>query len=249
MITDYKYRLHTADGKCKRCDLSTGCSIFGHSYLPFSNIELIVVSAYPAAEEIKQGITLASNQPKDKMDLMNTGRFFRSFITYVFDQDPTFPSELKPFYERIFFTNMIKCSPMVRKEQREVKSQHINICKDWLELEIEEIEGYNFTVPILLAGTEASKLLHKDMTVYANRRKVHHYKERHACVISLNPAEVLRYSLKTIKESKVLQDGRLRVQDVAYWKPIPFGESRWHFKRDLELIKEQVVLNYQLRNK
>lgn len=257
-MSEYLHTIKQANSKCRRCSLSSGKSIFGHSFGHLNNVQLIIISAYPAKEEIEKGYTLAPNAPKPRKNnqdneiyRMNAGRFLQASISKVFDDDLTFPSELKPFYNRIFFTNAIKCSPLgyarQDKKQMDVTDTHLNICREWLELEIAEIAKSNPTVPILLAGSEAVKLIYKKEGVYNNRRKLHSYKGIHPVVITFNPVEPLRYALMEITKHKVRGDGSMRVEAINFLQPIPVGEMRYHWLNDLELVKQQVVGNYAAR--
>lgn len=214
------YRIAEADSKCNRCDLSSGCAIFGHSEVPLKDVLLIVVSAYPGREEVKQGITLAPSKDKS----YNAGKFFRRFIEYVFDSDERFV-KYRPFINHIFLTNAIKCSP----NKKEVKGTHIQKCKSWLDLELDKLP---LTAPILIAASHALESLTDSKSLYAARRKVSYIKH-HPYIVTFNPIEPLRYSLETMDKPN----------EVSFWRPIPYGEMRWHFNRDIELAKK-LVLEY-----
>lgn len=245
MLQENLYSITTKfDARCKRCSLTTGRAIGGHSFSPLSKLGLFIISAYPGAEEVKQGFSLAPNTQSPTMDTMNAGRYLRYALTHVFDLDPSFPSSLKPFYKYCAYSNIVKCSPIIRKEKKDVSEQHIKVCKDWLELEVEELSKHNPKIPLLLLGSEACKLIDKDLTVYSNRRKLFHYKNLNPTIISFNPIECVRYSHRTLKDFKTRLDGTLKVEDIGYWKPLPFGSVPWHFLKDLELIKKYVLNHY-----
>lgn len=217
------YRIQEADTTCKRCPMSSGCSVFGQSEVPLGSVSLIVVSAYPGKEEVKQNVSLAAATD----DTFNAGKFFRYSIASVFDSDERIPPSMKPFVKRIFITNAVKCSP-----KSDVKQTYIDKCRDWLDIEIGKMpEG----VPILIAASEAVKsLLGKGESLYANRRVVHQIGS-HPAVVTFNPIEPLRYSLELEKG----KDSKSKIPN--FWKPIPYGEMRWHYLNDLKLVKDLVV--------
>ena len=161
------------DSKCSACSLSNNLAIGGHTFGKVSEVEMIIIAAYPAREEVKKGYSLAPNQRRKNIDKPNAGRYVQYSILSAFDSDPKFPKELKPFYDRIAFSNMIKCSPFNKTgDKLDVTDKHIRTCKSmWLEKEIAEIGKYNPTCPIMLCGSEAVKLLGPKTKVYSNRRK------------------------------------------------------------------------------
>lgn len=234
--------------KCSKCNLSNKMSIGGHTFGNISDIELLIVAAYPARHEIRQGYSLAPNPLKSNLTKPNAGRYLESCITALFDLDPAFPSSLKPFYKHIAFTNIIKCSPFTKSGDKiDVKDLNIKVCKTWLEREIEIIHKYNPTCPILLCGTEASKLIHPKMTIYSNRRKQYFYKETHPVILSFNPVEAVRMTAYEISISDRNKKGRLIVHDVKPEKPVILGSLSWHWRKDLHSIKDLVLSNYSLR--
>lgn len=233
---------------CRDCSLSNNCAIGGHSFGKISEIELLVVAAYPAREELKKGFSLAPNNPRPKIDRLNAGRYLKYSILASFDNDENFPPELKSFYNRIGFSNMIKCSPFNKTgDKLTVTDKHIKSCKKWLEKEIAEVSKYNPTCPILLCGSEAVKLLGPKTKVYTNRRKKFIYNNTHPVVVTFNPVEVVRYTSYVITENKTTSRGKLLVEEVRPEKPIIIGSPTWHWKKDIESVKELVLANYKLR--
>ena len=234
---------------CDKCALSNGQAIGGHSFGKISDVELIIIAAYPAREELKKGYSLAANQPRPKIDKPNAGRYVEYSTIYHFDWDNNFPEELKPFYNRVAFTNMIKCSPFSRTgDKLDVKDRHVKTCKQvWLEKEIDAIAAYNPTCPILLCGSEAAKLLSPKQKVYSSRRKRFIYNNSHPVMVTFNPVEVVRYTSYEITESKINTKGKLLVEAVKPEKPIIIGSTTWHWKQDMESMKELVQANYDFR--
>jgi hypothetical protein len=215
------FRIKDLDLRCKRCNLSTGQSIFGQAEVPLDDVCLAVISAYPGKEELKQNISLA---PIEKG--FNAGKFFRLSISATFDNDDRIPETYKPFIKKVFITNAIKCSPA----KGGVKPPNIAKCRDWLEMEMRSLPP---NVPILLAASEAVKsILGSDQGLYTNRRKTELTWEGHPLVVTFNPIEPLRYALETqVGDS----------DKFTFWKPVPYGEMRWHYMNDLELIKTFVI--------
>ncbi len=234
---------------CKNCNLFNNQAIGGHSFGQIDKVELIIVAAYPAMEEVKKGYSLASNLKKDKIDRLNAGRYVEYSIKQTFDLDNNVPVDLKPFYSRIAFTNMIKCSPFSKTGQKiDVKDVHIKTCKQtWLEKEIRAIANFNPTCPILLCGSEAVKLLHPKQKVYSSRRKEFTYNNTHPVIVTFNPVEAVRYTSNCITESRVNSKGRLLVNSIKPEKPIVVGSTTWHWKQDMDLIKKLVLNNYNNR--
>lgn len=235
---------------CRNCGLSNGQAIGGHSFNKISNVELIIVAAYPAREELKKGYSLAANSVRPKIDKPNAGRYLQYSTIYHFDWDEYFPEELKPFYDKVAFTNMIKCSPFNKTgDKLTVSDKHIKTCKQlWLEKEIETIGMYNPTCPILLCGSEASKLLHPKQKVYASRRKHYIYNNTHPVMVTFNPVEVVRYTPYEIVESRINTKGKMFVQSTKPEKPVIIGSPIWHWKKDMESIKKLVLANYKYKN-
>lgn len=234
---------------CKNCNLFSNQAIGGHSFCKTSEVELIIVAAYPAIEEVKKGYSLASNERKENIDRLNAGRYVEYSIKQIFDFDNNVPSSLKPFYNKIAFTNMIKCSPFSKRgEKIDVKDKHIKTCKQtWLEKEIAFISNFNPTCPILLCGSEAAKLLAPKQKVYSSRRTEFVYNNTHPTIVTFNPVEAVRYTSYEIEESRINSKDRLVVTSIKPEKPIVIGSTTWHWKQDVELIKKLVLENYQKR--
>jgi len=235
--------------ECRNCTLANNCALDGHSFGRTSEIELLIVAAYPAREEIKQGFSLAPNKRRPKIDKPNAGRYLQYSIMAAFDNDKDFPDELKPFYNRIGFTNMIKCSPFTKTGDKiNVTDRNIKACKQtWLEKEIAEIGRYNPTCPILLCGSEAVKLLGPKTKVYANRRQQFTYNNTHPVIVTFNPVEVVRYTAYAISEKKVTSRGKLLVEEIRAEKPVVIGSPTWHWRQDMDSVKKLVIDNYNFR--
>lgn len=231
---------------CTACSLANKGAIGGHTFGPLQDIELLIVAAYPAKEEIKKGFSLAPNERRPNIDKPNAGRYVKYSIIHAFDNDPDFPEELKPFYGRIAFSNMIKCSPFnARHEKMDVTDKHVRTCKQtWLEKEIAQISKFNPTCPILLCGSEAVKLLGPKMKVYSNRRKLFTYNNTHPVLVTFNPVEVCRYTSYRIAESKTTSKGQIVVEKVLPEKPLIVGSTGWHWLQDMKHLKKLVLSNY-----
>ena len=235
------------DRGCTKCQLSNKAAIAGHSFCGNNQVEMLIVGAYPAREEMKQGFSFAPNIKRERKDVMNAGRFLRASINSIFT-GPEIPSNMQPFYRYTAFSNMIKCSPLGKAQKIPITPKHIAACSKWLEKEIETLSHFNINMPIMLCGSEAVQLLGKHMKVFSKRREVYLYKNRNPVVISFNPVEVVRYTPFAISQSKTTGAGRLVVEDTAVKSPIVFGSPNWHWNNDLTLLKSLVVKNLQYRN-
>jgi hypothetical protein len=233
------------NSRCKKCSLSNMNAIGGHSFGSPSKIELLIVAAYPSNEEIIKGYSLAPNSVRKGIDRPNAGRYVKYSIEHIFDRDPEMPAEMKPFYNRVGFSNAIKCSPFNRRHEKlEVKPAHLTTCmRTWLEKEIAAVAKFNPRCPILLCGSEAVKLLGKNTKVYSNRRKRFIYNNTHPVIVSFNPVEVVRYTPYTITSSKTSKTGKIYVETVVPQKPIIVGSTAWHWLQDLNEVKQLVLAN------
>ena len=235
--------------RCQACSLGNKAAIGGHTFGKLSEVELIIVAAYPAREEVLKGYSLAPNKKNEHFDKPNAGRYLRYSLIHTFDMDLEIPDSLKSFYKKVAFTNIIKCSPFnLHQEKIDVKDNHVRICKStWLEKEIAAVAQFNPTCPILLCGSEAVKLLGFKTKVYSNRQKIFTYNNTHPTLITFNPVEVCRYTPYKITKSKTTNKGLIYVDSVAVQKPIIVGSTSWHWLQDMKLIKKLVLENYQSR--
>jgi hypothetical protein len=197
----------------------------------------------PGNEEVKQGISLASN-PK----LMNAGSYCRKALAAIFDNDADIPNEYKPFDRHVFFTNMIKCSTQTRGTKKNIKASNISACKGWLNIELSQLP---IGVPILIASSEAVKgLLGEGNTLYNNRCKIHQVGDSPA-IVTMNPIEPARYCTYTATDFRRARDGSLSPKTLVMNGP-SIGSVPWFFKRDLisakELVKEFINNNNSNNN-
>ena len=80
---------------CNKCALFNNQAIGGHSFGKINEVELIIIAAYPAMEEVKKGYSLAPNTKKENIDKLNAGRYIEYSVLQTFDLDPNVPNELK----------------------------------------------------------------------------------------------------------------------------------------------------------
>jgi hypothetical protein len=217
--------------KCTSCSLSTGKSIHGQSEVPLNQVLLVLISAYPSTEEIKQDMSLAPS-PK----YMNAGRYCRSALSAIFDSDPFF-SNYRPFADYVFFTNAIRCCPLLKKEKRDITKGHIEKCRSWFDKEMTEI---NPGVPILIAGSEPVKsLLGFNEGMYDSRRKVFNLYKDHPTIVTLNPIEPSRYHPNDATVYTKRNGKSFGLKDIRMMTPIT-GSPPYLFKQDLILVKDLV---------
>lgn len=223
------YRPNGMDIKCTKCSLTTGRSVHGQSAVPLDKVLLVLISAYPSTEEVKQGITLAPSQK-----FMNAGKYCRFALNSVFSKDEFF-SSIPSFSDYVFFTNAIRCSPLLKKEKKEVTKEHLSKCSYWFDKELESLPT---GVPILIAGSEAVKsLIGPNESIYANRRKVLSIKG-HPSVVTMNPIEPARYHPYELDIS-MTRNGRVKIKKKSMM-PAIFGSPPYWFKQDLLLVKDLV---------
>lgn len=232
-MTEY-YRLPGFNSKCSDCKLSTGFAVGGQAEVPIDQVRLIVISAYPGRNEVKEGITLAS---KETSTSCSAGAFLRKCIKGTFNNNSV-PEHLREFYPYIYATNAIKCE----KRANNVSDTHIKACyQSWLR---DEIDNLPQGVPILLAAGEAFKALFPGQGgLFKNRRRSDLIYKGHPCIATLNPIEWERNHLRITTETTVNKAGILIPVTTLMWKPAPVGSMMWHVKKDLEDIK-RLVLEY-----
>ncbi len=241
--------------KCSSCALGCGKAIPGQTSGSFQTVALIVVAGFPSSQDLAQGVSIAPAGEKRRDKSMPPGEFLRLALSSVFDLDPNFPSELKPFEKFCYFTNALKCSNQRGQTKINITPTHIKLCREqWLS---RELTLFHNETPILLAAPEAVKsLLGPDESLYGSRRKVHHVGS-HPAIATFTPAEAERGTIKYIPDADVVEEelsklfARVKnpgkkldtLMKVQLWKPAPVGSMPWHFKRDLDSIKK-LVLNY-----
>ncbi len=247
------YRLSHFKRECAACKLSGGKAVAGQSLAPPDEVALIVISAYPGTNEVNQNLSLTESQGAAS-NSMSAGDFLRLTFDTFFDGDPNFPQALKPFRQYVYKSNAIKCMPQRGNVKLNITPAHLKSCREtWLD---QELAMFGPTVPILLAAGEAVKsLLGPKFGLYSSRRQLHYFGQ-HPVIVTFNPIEAERGLLKVIpKAREVEQDLRklfakvkrpgkkaqLLIGKTEYWRPAPVGSNAWHFKQDLEAIKEQII--------
>ena len=198
--------------KCTRCALSEGRKhdpIPGNSPCPLKDVRLIVISAYPGAEEVRAGQALSPSTSK----VINAGKIFQTTISTV-------SKELGfDLYAVTYRTNAMKCPPRGRKGNQLVGPR--DTCKGWL---LAELSGIPSSTPILLAGSDAVHSL-LGTSLFDSRGIIHYY-NNHPVVTTVNPIEVER-SARFTRTSDGLVVGA----------PPLIGSTGWLYKRDLNLLK------------
>lgn len=178
MITIPKVLQGPAFHNCQRCALSHGrkhTPIPGCSPCPMPDVRLVVVSAYPGAEEVR---AMQSLSPSPKT--VNAGRVLQMYIELQVSKAVGFD-----LYHRTYRTNAMKCPPKGLKGDK--LTQPRNVCRSWLLAELEEVPA---KVPILLAGSDAVTSV-LGLPLYESRGRVHYY-GGHPVVVTVNPIEVER---------------------------------------------------------
>lgn len=246
------------DKKCNRCTLS--CkegTISGQSEVPFSDVKLIVVSAYPSNREYKTNLSLAPSS-SDKQEIPNSnkspvgaGEFLRFCMKII---DRNLPQEYRPIEDFTYFTNAIKCTPQHGKDKITVTERHIKTCRDsWL---LKEIDMFPSRVPIFACASEAVKaLLGTKESLYNNRNRVNYYK-KHPIIVSTNPIDWEKYVMKyvpDIEESRQYVTKLMKtpsfnkhkkkideVIGVKKWEALP-GSPLYFVKQDFKLVTQEII--------
>lgn len=196
---------------CTRCILSQGRKhppIPGCSPCPMGEVRLVVVSAYPGAEEVKSGQSLSPSTGRT----VNAGKILETYMQKL-------SRELGyDLYHLTYRTNAMKCPPKGKKGDKLTEPR--NICKGWLMAEIEEVPA---GVPILLAGSDAvQSILGK--TLFDSRGVVHYY-GNHPVVVTVNPIEVERSARFTYSSTGEL----VGVPPIV-------GSVGWLWVKDMKLL-------------
>ena len=246
------------DKKCNKCTLSyKGGTISGQSEVPFYDVNLIVVSAYPGNREYKTGLSLSDNYerkrviPDSNKSPVGAGEFLR-FCFKIIDKD--LPNECRPIEKFSYFTNAIKCSPQHGKDKLTVTEKHIKSCRDyWL---LKEIEMFPPKVPIFSCANEAVKaLLGTKESLYNNRNKVNYYKD-HPVIVSTNPIDWEKYVVKYVLDIEKSREEIIKlihtnsfnkyknkldeIISINKWEALP-GNPLYFVKQDLNLVKEEII--------
>ena len=253
------YRIPNFNPGCLKCLLGSGKGITGQSCVPFNEVKLIVISAYPGGREERTGITLSDNEnrkgpPDSNKATVGAGEYLRYCFEIFFDKDKNFPEEYKPIENWVYFTNALKCSPQRGRDKITVVAKHIKTCKETYLAE--ELNMFNPSVPILAAGSEATKaLLGMDESLYNNRNRVNYYKD-HPVIVTTNPVDWEKYSAKYVPDIeearqhvvKLMKSGQIKrfkknidkVIGAKVWKALP-SSPLYFVKQDLDAIKKQVI--------
>lgn len=251
-------RISSFNPKCSSCALGCGKAVAGQSISNFADVALVIIGGFPSSQDIAQGLSMApGGDKKKKTNSMTPGEFLRVALASMFDADPNFPKELKPFEKYCYLTNALKCSNQRGQVKINITPGHIKACREqWLSKELMQVNPHT---PILLAAPEAVKsLLGPDEGLYGSRRKVHRIGQ-HPAITTFTLAEAERGLIKTIPNEEVVEEELTRLfarvrnpgkkldtlMKVEYWKPAPVGSMSWHFRRDMDLIKELVIDYYQ----
>jgi hypothetical protein len=232
------------DRNCSKCNLTCGTAVTGQSVIPFEEVMLIVISAYPGVNEVQQNISLAPATNKKKKGV-NAGEYLRFCLNQLI-KDSCLP---EPITKYTYYTNAVKCNPF----QNKVYDSHVFKCKEtWLD---NELSMFNPKVPILLASSQAVKaVLGRQEKLYENTNKIIYYNQ-HPCIVTPNPIEWERgvyykidnyenvlddlIGLHRLKKATKYQIDKLI--NLKSWDGIPIGSSNYFVKRDLNLLKQEII--------
>lgn len=162
---------------------------------------------------------------------LNAGAFMRMSLSLMYGLDT---------YTDCYFTNAIKCNP---NQLKPLENQHMRPCsKHWLEQELQLLDKYCPTVPILVAGSMAFKALcfiyKKEMETAAGikhnncRRRKDLMLNEHPLVVTFNPAGAARSMPKIETEVKERKSGLWVTKNEWLFPQLP-GSPVDKFVRDL----------------
>lgn len=182
------------DSKCKQCTATCGSAVSGAGPDDLSKVRLIVISDHAGAYEVKEKYPQVPNSLitfKRKSLLprpRNSGQLLRDTIEELFDLCS---------WSEVWMTNGVKCDPTHEGRKLTLSdSSHIRKCAGaWLRNELEILDRYCPTAPILVAGSKALKAL---QSVDPNKvpagklekmlRRKHYKFNDHPLAFTLNPA-------------------------------------------------------------
>lgn len=241
------------DKTCKVCVRGEGNAIPGCiQNADLSKLKLVVISDYPGHYEDKEGYCFYDNEP-DRQSMKNNKKDKRARLKIGWPNAGNYiRRKLETLglntYQEVYFTNVLKCkqnnADKEPNETREVK----RCIETWLLKELDIIEMYNPTVPILLLGKYAfiafKKFIphspisdDKGEVLRKYRRQVVYYKN-HPVITTVNPAA----ACSSIPKLEYVEINNINdLKSVRELKP-PIGSPDWHFTNDLEPLK--LFLNY-----
>ncbi|MGG6281765.1 uracil-DNA glycosylase family protein [Leptolyngbya sp. AN03gr2] len=227
---------------CKECPLSTGCSVGGTGPDDLSKVKLIVISDHPGYYETLKGysqvpVYLVKEDGKRKSRLperRNSGQFLRDLISDCFGLC---------HWSEVYYTNALKCDPLHKGRKINVsEKQHLGICAgNWLRWELETLNQYAPTAPILVGGSIALKALQMLYPGLPNgklndlRRREDLHAGEHPVVVTFNPAAPARSEARLETEVGMkYKKPVLEVKNLQWWFPVLPGSPVWVFLKDIE---------------
>ncbi|EKQ70447.1 uracil-DNA glycosylase [Leptolyngbyaceae cyanobacterium JSC-12] len=241
-----KHPLISFDRSCKKCPLSCKEAVAGGGPDELTDVKLIVVSDHPGAYEIQVNHPFFDNDGKRASKInkktgrktpegfRNAGSMLRHTLKTMFGLDT---------YTDIWCTNIIKCDPKATKPQE----AHAKACANaWFKKELATLDQFVPEVPILIAGTLAFKgivacfpELKRSLPNSLNDcRRTNHYRlGDHPLIFTFNPAPVARSEFRIETSVTLDSDDTYLVEAVRVIEPPIIGSPVWHFRKDLEPLR------------
>lgn len=223
-------------------DQQNNVTVCGAGPDDLSKIRLIVVSDYPGAYESdpQRGYPMVDNRIRPReSDIparLNAGGVIRWALSEMFGLDT---------YTDCWFTNAMRCNP----NQNKPLEVDLKACANaWGKTEIDILDQYVPTAPILIAGSLAFRSLKylfpldwKHVSSIGQnecRRRNDIRLGKHPLVVTMNPAVAARADMVT--ELTLRPDSRTGFTVAAgeLVRPFMIGSPMWHLGRDLSYLED-----------
>lgn len=234
------------DRTCDKCPASCGAAVPSAGPDNLAQVKLIVMSDYPGHYEVELGwpqvpnsVAQAGKKASKLEKPPNSGQLIRDLLQELFSLDS---------YNDVWFTNAIKCDPNHGKDSIVVSDRVIKSCnKAWTSNELELLDKFVPTVPILAAGAKALKCLQflygtgcASGTISSNLRHTGLVVGTHPLVCCHNPATYAK-SVSFFEDSvKVSRTGKFEIASV-YRSDSVIPAPMALFKDDLLLLKDYLI--------
>lgn len=246
-ISTYKNKSHPLiqfDTACQECSLgknnklSHTKAVRGSGPDDLSKVKLIVISDHTGYYERLHKYAFFDNQlstkPEDKAEWLNAGALLRRSLNKLFNLDT---------YTDCWMTNVIKCEP----GHNTISSDHLKVCSKHLVNELQYLDIYCPTAPILIAGNKAFKsfkslvpgVINEKSTLQELRRRSDLYYKHHHLCFTMNPAAISKCEFRVEKEVYYYNNDTFVADYQSY--PILVGSPLYHWCQDLLIIKDDIL--------
>lgn len=205
-----------------------------------TKVKLIVISDHPGFYENKASCKYSffdnqlATKPEERSEWLNAGALLRRSLNKLFNLDT---------YTDCWLTNVIKCEP----GHNTMSSDHLKVCSKHLVNELQYLNIYCPTAPILIAGNKAFRsfkslvpgVINEKSTLQELRRRSDLYYKNHHLCFTMNPAAISKCEFRVEKEVYYYNNDVFVADYQSY--PILVGSPVWHFCEDLLIIKDDIL--------